>query len=74
MTENELLCELEQLLGIPEIEPDEVTAQSVADYTGCSWSKASAVLKAKLASGEVTARKVRTRNGKPATAYRKVGA
>ena len=74
MTENELLLELEQLLGIPEIEPDEVTAQSVADYTGCSWSKASAVLKAKLASGEVTARKVRTRNGKPATAYRKVGA
>jgi len=74
MTENELLIELEQLLGVPEIEPDEVTAQSVADYTGCSWSKASAVLKAKLASGEVTARKVRTRNGKPATAYRKVGA
>jgi len=74
MTENELLLELEQLLGVPEIEPDEVTAQSVADYTGCSWSKASAVLKAKLASGEVTARKVRTRNGKPATAYRKVGA
>ena len=71
MTENELLMELEQLLGVPEIEPDEITAQSVADYTGCSWSKASAVLKAKLASGEVTARKVRTRNGKPATAYRK---
>ena len=73
MTEYELLFELARELGLPDIEPDEVTAQSVADYTGCSWSKASAVLKAKLAAGLVTARKVRTRNGKPATAYRKVG-
>jgi len=62
---------LHRIKALHKIEPDEVTAQSVADYTGCSWSKASAVLKAKLASGEVTARKVRTRNGKPATAYRK---
>ena len=45
----------------------------VAEYTGCSWSKAAAVLKAKLAAGELTSRQVRTRNGKPATAYRKVG-
>ena len=52
-------------------EPDEVTAQSVADYTGCSWTKAAATLKAKLAAGELTARQVRTQNGKPATAYRK---
>ena len=74
MTEFELLEELAKEIGLPNIEPDEVTAQSVADYTGCSWGKAAAVLKAKLASGEVTARKVRTRNGKPATAYRKVGA
>jgi len=29
-------------------------------------------LKAKLAAGELTARQVRTQNGKPATAYRKV--
>jgi len=72
MTEFELLEELARELSLPEIEPDEVTAQLVADYTGVSWCKASAVLKAKLASGEVTARKVRTRNGKPATAYRKV--
>ena len=72
MTEYELLFELARELGLPEIEPDEVTAQSVADYTGCSWSKAAAVLKQKLADGLVTARKVRTHNGKPATAYRKV--
>jgi len=71
MTEFELLEELAKELGLPEIEPDEVTAQSVADYTGCSWSKAAAVLKQKLADGLVTARKVRTRNGKPAVAYRK---
>ena len=73
MTEYELLEELAKELGYPEIEDDEVTAQMVAEYTGCSWSKAAAVLKAKLAAGELTSRQVRTRNGKPATAYRKVG-
>jgi hypothetical protein len=72
MTEFELLIELARELSLPEIEPDEVTAQSVADYTGCSWGKAAAVLKAKLAAGELISRQVRTRNGKPATAYRKV--
>jgi hypothetical protein len=71
MTEFELLEELAKELGLPEIEPDEVTAQLVADYTGCSWTKAAATLKAKLAAGELTARQVRTQNGKPATAYRK---
>ena len=71
MTEFELLEELARELSLPEIEPDEVTAQLVADYTGCSWSKASAALKAKLAAGLVTARQVRTQNGKQATAYRK---
>ena len=71
MTEFELLIELARELSLPEIEPDEVTAQSVADYTGCSWGKAAAVLKAKLAAGELISRQVRTRNGKPATAYRK---
>ena len=72
MMECELLEELAKELGLPEIEPDEVTAQLVADYTGVSWGKAAAVLKAKLAAGLVTARQVRTQNGKPATAYRKV--
>ena len=71
MTEFELLEELAKELSLPEIAPGEVTAQSVADYTGCSWSKAAAVLKNKLAAGELTARQVRTANGKPATAYRK---
>ena len=73
MTEYELLEELARELSLPEIEPDEVTAQLVADYTGCSWSKAASVLKAKLAAGELTSRKVRTPEGKIATAYRKVG-
>lgn len=71
MTEFELLEELARELGLPDIAPDEVTAQSVADYTGCSWSKAAAVLKQKLAAGQLIARQVRTQNGKPATAYRK---
>ena len=71
MTEYELLEELAKELGLPDIEPDEVTAQSVAEYTGCSWSKAAAVLKMKLAAGELTSRKVRTPEGKIATAYRK---
>ena len=73
MTEFELLEELARELSLPEIEPDEVTAQLVSDYTGVSWSKAAAVLKAKLAAGELTSRQVRTQNGKPATAYRKAG-
>ncbi len=71
MTEFELLEELAKELSLPDIEDDEVTAQLVADYTGCSWRKAAAVLKAKLAAGELTARQVKTHNGKPATAYRK---
>ena len=73
ITEYELLEELARELSLPEIEPDEVTAQSVSDYTGVSWRKAAAVLKAKLEAGEVTSRKVRTPDGKIATAYRKVG-
>ena len=74
MTEFELLEELAREIGLPDITEDEVTAQMVADYTGCGWSKAAAVLKAKLAAGQLTARMVRTQNGKPATAYRKVNA
>lgn len=72
MTEFELLEELAKELGAPDIEDDEVTAQMAADYTGVSWSTADRALKAKLASGLVTARQVRARNGKMATAYRKV--
>ena len=72
MTEFELLEELAREIGLPDITEDEVTAQMVADYTGCGWTKAAAVLKQKLAAGQLTARMVRTQNGKPATAYRKV--
>ena len=72
MTEYELLEELAKELSLPSLEEGEVTAQMVADYTGCSLTKAAATLKAKLAAGELTARQVRTANGKPATAYRKV--
>ena len=72
MTEYELLDELYKELALPALEDDEVTAASVAEYTGVSWCKAAAVLKAKLAAGEVTSRKVRTPEGKIATAYRKV--
>ena len=73
MTENELLTELLKELTLPDIAPDEVTAVMLSESLNCSWSKAAAVLKTKLAAGELTSRQVRTANGKPATAYRKVG-
>lgn len=72
MTEFELLEELAKELSLPDIEDDEVTAQLVANYTGVSWSTASRVLKDKLAAGELTERQVRNKNGRIATAYRKV--
>ncbi len=71
MTEYELLEELAKELGLPEIEPDEVTAQYVADYTGVSWSTADRTLKDKEAAGLLTSRKVRLPNRRIATAYRK---
>ena len=74
LTEFELLEELAKELGLPEIEPDEVTAQSVADYTGVSWSTADRTLKDKEAAGLLTSRKVKLPNRRIATAYRKVGA
>ena len=72
MTEYELLEELARELSLPEIEPDEVTAQLVADYTGCSWSTADRTLKDKEAAGLLTSRKVRMPSRRIATAYRKV--
>ena len=72
MTEYELLFELARELGLPEIEPDEVTAQLVADYTGVSWSTADRTLKDKEAAGLLTSRKVKLPNRRIATAYRKV--
>ena len=72
MTEFELLEELQKELGLPDIEPDEVTAQLVADYTGVAWCTADRALKAKEQAGIVTSRKVKLPNRRIATAYRKV--
>jgi len=71
MTENELLEELARELSLPTLADDEVTAVMLSESVNCSWSKAASVLKAKLAAGELTSRKVRTPEGKIATAYRK---
>ena len=72
MTEFELLIELAKELSLPDIEPDEVTSQLLADYTGASWSTADRVLKDKEAAGLLTSRKVKLPNRRIATAYRKV--
>jgi DNA-binding MarR family transcriptional regulator len=72
MTEYELLFELAKELSLPDIEPDEVTSQLLADYTGVSWSTADRVLKDKEAVGLLTSRKVKLANRRIATAYRKV--
>jgi hypothetical protein len=72
VTEFELLIELAKELSLPDIEPDEVTAQMTADYVGCSWSTADRVLKAKQAAGLLTSRKVKLPNRREALAFRKV--
>ena len=71
MTEYELLEELAKELGLPEIEPGEVTAQMVADYTGVSNSQAMRTLKAKESAGLLTSRMVKMPNNHPARAFRK---
>ena len=71
MTEFELLFELAKELSLPEIEPDEVTALSVAEYTGISVSQAARTLKLKQQAGLLTARQVKLPNRRVATAYRK---
>ena len=71
MTEFELLIELARELSLPEIEPDEVTAQLVADYTGVSTSQAMRTLKAKESAGLLTSRMVKMPNNHPARAFRK---
>ena len=72
MTEFELLIELARELSLPEIEPDEVTAAMVADYTGVSTSQAMRTLKAKESAGLLTSRMVKMPNNHPARAFRKV--
>ena len=73
MTEYELLEELARELYLPDIEPDEVTAQMVADYTGVSNSQAMRILKAKETAGLLKSRMVKMPNNHPARAYRKAG-
>ena len=72
MTEYELLEELAKELCLPEIEPGEVTAQMVADYTGVSPSQAMRTLKAKEQAGVLKSRMVKMPNNHPARAFRKV--
>ena len=50
MTENELLLELEQLLGIPEIEPDEITVSMLAEKLKISPKNVRERLKAMVES------------------------
>ena len=71
MTEFELLEELAKELGLPDIEPGEVTAAMVADYTGVSNSQAMRTLKAKEQAGVLKSRMVKMPNNHPARAYRK---
>lgn len=71
MTENELLDELTKELYIPFIEPDEITAQQLADRLGVGHKSAIRQLNEKVAAGELTVRIVRMANGKLSKAYRK---
>jgi len=58
MTENELLDELTKELYIPFIEPDEITAQQLADRLGVGHRAAIRRLNEKGAAGELTVRTV----------------
>ena len=71
MTENELLDELTKELYIPFIEPDEITAQQLADRLGVGHKSAIRQLNEKVAAGELTVRIVRMADGKLSKAYRK---
>ena len=71
MTENELLCELEQLLGIPEIEPDEITVSMLAEKLKISPKNVRERLKAMVDSGQLTSRTVRLPDGYRCIAHRK---
>ena len=74
MTENELLDELARELYIPSIEPDEITAQQLADRLGVGHKSAIRQLNEKVAAGELTVRTVRMADGKFSKAYRKAQA
>lgn len=72
MTEYELMRELEKEFSIPPIDADEVTARQLADRIGVNRQTADAILKSKVAAGELTVRAVKMPDGKVAKAYRKV--
>ena len=71
MTEFELLEELAKELYLPDIEDVEVTAATVAEYTGVSTSQAMRMLKAKEQAGLLKSRMVKMPNSHPARAFRK---
>jgi GTP-sensing pleiotropic transcriptional regulator CodY len=71
MTDYELLEELARELSLPDIEPGEVTAQMVADYTGISWSQAMRTLRQKETAGVYVSRRVKLPNNRVAQAWRK---
>ena len=71
MTESELLDELARELYIPLIEPDEITAQQLADRLGIGHKAALRRLNDKVAAGDLTVRTVKTANGNISKAYRK---
>ena len=71
MTENELLDELTKELYIPFIEPDEITAQQLADRLGVGHKSAIRQLNEKVAAGELTVRTMKMADGKLSKAYRK---
>jgi GTP-sensing pleiotropic transcriptional regulator CodY len=71
MTENELLEELAKELYIPSIEPDEITAQQLADRLGMGYHYIANQLKKKVTAGELTVRTVKMPDGKVSKAYRK---
>jgi len=71
MTENELLVELEQLLGVPSIESDEVTVAMLTEKLKISPKNVRERLNALVESGQLTSRTVRLPDGYRCIAYRK---
>ena len=69
ITENDLLTAICEDMPQP-LRPDEITAQMVADRTGCAFKTAKNHLDEKVRLGELYARKARL-NGKFTTAYGK---
>lgn len=56
----------------PDIEPDEVTASMLACQTGQPYERCKKWLDEQVAMGQMDGRVVRMKNGRNATAYRRV--